>query len=145
MFSVPSLVSIFEVPCFIPNNPLGIWCCKRWKERKQTKSSKMFALSVFAVSESLLMAYVQTDIHGKLLCPDHVETLMVPPDDTGLPMLFDHSHTSLHTHARTHMHTHGKWLSYPLHVLSQVALNMHLPHYPSSFFLTSGSTGGCLR
>lgn len=41
-------------------------------------------------------------IHGKLWCLDHTETLLVPPEDTGLPMLFAHAHR------------HRRWLSFPL-------------------------------
>lgn len=86
-----------------PQHPLGNVVLKRMK--KEETNRVVLIICITSISAAMHKAY-WLDRHWWYL--DHIGPLLVRPDDTGLPMPFDITHTSTHTHT----HTHRIWRSF---------------------------------
>lgn len=78
-----------------PQHPLGNVVLKRMK--KEETNRVVLINCITSISAAMHKAY-WLDRHWWYL--DHIGPLLVRPDDTGLPMPFDITHTSRHTHTQ---------------------------------------------
>lgn len=116
-----------------PQHPLGNVVLKRMK--KEETNRVVLINCITSISAAMHKAY-WLDRHWWYL--DHIGPLLVRPDDTGLPMPFDITHTSRHTHTqdmaelfffKTRFYLRSCFPAEPL-----PGCAMHLPRYPSRFF-----------
>lgn len=135
MCSFSSLVSIFELPCFIPASP---WQCGVEIDEKREKTNwvvlNVHMISVSAVMHAYQKASTWTISRGQL-----EPTVMPWPhrNPTGEARWYWFTNA---VWSHTHTQTHRKWLLPIFHFIPDCFLTqpllgcaMHLPHWPPPF------------